>query len=678
MTSKQTCPSCDAVLPERELSGLCPACLLKSVLEDDEDDELLALPERVAGYELVEQLGRGGMGVVFRARHERLDRPVALKMILAGAFASTDDLRRFEAECLAAAQLDHPSIVPVFEVGEHDGLPFYAMRLMSGGSLAERKADFRSRPKKAAAIVAEVARAIHHGHERGVLHRDLKPHNILLDADGRPFVGDFGVARRLDAASTASGAVVGTPGYMAPEQVERPDDVTTAADVYGLGAILYELLCGRPPIEGRSAAEAIMRLVESEPPSPRSSNKTVPKDIDTVCMKCLQRDPDARYESARDLAEDLERFIAGHAVAARRPSPHVRLGRWVRRNPAVASVIVTIAMLATSTTAVALSVAQRQQQELRVDVLARNAFGAKANAGRALARLKELAETVRALSVDPQLLAAVGARDTEALRRFEGPAMPAGFTSLIVLDTDGRWLAHVPPDPERQGSDLSYRDYFRAAMAVGCAPERSVRVSRAYRSEAKGEWRIGLSTPLCRGDGSAMGVLMGSVGVDDDFGDLQLDAEGKAKQTTVVVARRDPTREDLEKDGERARNEVRWMVLTHDNVTPQDGTEIESAKLNELAKLQTGRPQLHLSPAALRLTDEAHTDPVPGSGGRWLAGLAPVGGTPLVVIVQTRHDDAIETNERLRDGLMRGTAASVGGGALFALLVFAVASRRRD
>jgi len=288
----------------------------ESMLEDD----TLGLPCRFGDFELIEELGRGGMGVVYRARQISLRREVAVKMILRGQLASPQDRERFRAEAEAAARLDHPSIVPVYEVGRSEGRPYFSMKLINGQTLAQRLADGPLPPRQAARILANVARAIDSAHQHGVLHRDLKPSNILLDTEGHALVTDFGLAkRRSDAPSlTRTGAVIGTPAYMAPEQAAGSRGVVgPATDVYSLGSILYHMLTGRSPFPAANPIEAVLAVLEQEPDSPRSVNPKADADLEMIALKCLQKPPDLRYPSAAALADDLEAYLNDEPISAR-------------------------------------------------------------------------------------------------------------------------------------------------------------------------------------------------------------------------------------------------------------------------------------------------------------------------------------------------------------------------
>jgi WD40 repeat protein len=352
------CPQCARPIAASAPRGLCPACLISSLLEpvDGATDDALEMPapvaarERIGDYELLDEIGRGGMGLVFRARDLRLNRVVALKLILTGRLASEAEVKRFRAEAEAAAHLEHPNIVPIYEVGESEGRHFFAMKFMEGGSLARRcevrgerdERNDRLSPHTSALLLLKIARAIHHAHERGILHRDLKPGNILLDANGEPAVTDFGLARRIggDSELTLSGAAVGSPSYMAPEQASgRSREVTIAADVYSLGAVLFHLLTGRAPFAEDSAVATLRAVVEREPSRPSTLNHGIDRDLDTICLKCLAKAPARRYATAAELADDLERWQGGKPVFARPTGPGERALKWVRRHPAWAALI---------------------------------------------------------------------------------------------------------------------------------------------------------------------------------------------------------------------------------------------------------------------------------------------------------------------------------------------------
>ncbi len=268
-------------------------------------------------------------------RQDRLQRVVALKMILAGQLASPEDVQRFYREAQAAGNLDHPNIVPIYEVGQHEGQHYFSMKYVEGGSLAGLVPRLVAQPREAARLVALVARAVHHAHQRGILHRDLKPGNVLIDTDGVPHVTDFGLARRVegDSRMTQTGAIVGTPSYMPPEQARAEKGLTTAADVYALGAILYECLTGRPPFLGSTPMDTLLKVLEDEPAAPRRLKADIPIDLETICLKCLEKSAIARYPTAQALAEELDRFLKGEPIQARPAGAIRKAVSWARRIP---------------------------------------------------------------------------------------------------------------------------------------------------------------------------------------------------------------------------------------------------------------------------------------------------------------------------------------------------------
>ena len=356
------CPQCGS--ESRIKRGLCLSCLLSQGLPEEtpagisqngEGKNAQTLEDvlgqidlqdadwRLGNYQILEEVGRGGMGVIYRARQRHSRRIVALKRVLAYHADSPETLERFRREAEAAAHLDHSNILPIYEVGQgEDELPFFSMKFAAGGSLVEAAEPLREEPRRAAALMAKVSRAVQYAHGRGILHRDLKPANILLDGHGEPMVSDFGLATWLDSVSdlTHSLTIFGTPGYIAPEQANpalaKTAKLTPAADVYSLGAILFDLLTGRPPFLGEHALAVIQQASQNPAPKLRSLVPALDKDLETICAKCLQRDPAARYCSAGALAEDLERWLDGRSIVARPVSPPAQLWRWSRRNPIVA------------------------------------------------------------------------------------------------------------------------------------------------------------------------------------------------------------------------------------------------------------------------------------------------------------------------------------------------------
>ncbi len=295
---------------------------------------------RFGDYELLEEIARGGMGAVYKARQVKLNRLVALKVVLSGRFASEAERARFRIEAEAAARLDHPNIVPIYDVRELAGQNYLCMKLIEGGSLSRRMTFYRQDPHAAARMLATVARAVHYAHQCGFLHRDLKPANILIDTEGRPYVTDFGLAKRVEVEShlTQTGTILGTPSYMAPEQAAgQGRAVEETADVYSLGAILYEILTGRPPFKAGTTMETVMQVLEREPVPPRQIQSGVPRPLEQICLRCLDKSPEARYPTAEALAEDLERFVRHEGVQARHTGPVIRLRRWARREPELAA-----------------------------------------------------------------------------------------------------------------------------------------------------------------------------------------------------------------------------------------------------------------------------------------------------------------------------------------------------
>ena len=358
-SAPRVCRKCGADILADAPEGICTACLFETGLnllanesvaevvdpgrhDRERPPDKKKTPQSTkpladfGDYELLEVIGRGGQGVVYRARQKSLNRTVALKVIGLGHWASDAHLKRFRREAEAAASLDHSGIVPIYEVGERDGSCYFSMKFVEGGQLDEVSKREPMPIRQAVELIAKVARTVHYAHEHGILHRDIKPGNILLDQKGEPHLTDFGLARLVETESTVTRTmeVLGTPSYMAPEQaVGNNDAVCSATDVYGLGAVLYQLLTGHPPFAGGTTYETVKLLLDTEPRQPRALNAKVDRDLSTICLKCLEKDPKRRYSSALALATDLERWLKGLPTVARPVSAPARIWRWSRRNP---------------------------------------------------------------------------------------------------------------------------------------------------------------------------------------------------------------------------------------------------------------------------------------------------------------------------------------------------------
>src|SRR5437773_998257 len=356
ITAVKFCRKCEAAIPPDSPQHSCGACLLETALglvepEREINVDLASSPMLMdfGDYELLEQIGRGGQGVVFRARQKSLNRIVALKVIGLGQWATEAHLRRFRREAEDAAKLEQPGIVPIHEVGERDGSCYFSMKFVEGGQLDEVARREPMPIRRAVEFIAKVARIVHYAHEHGILHRDIKPGNILLDAKGEPHLTDFGLARLVESESTVTRTmeVLGTPSYMAPEQAAGNNAaISGVTDVYGLGAVLYQLLTGQPPFAGGTTYETIKLLLDTEPRQPRFLNPKIDRDLSTICLKCLEKDPKRRYSSAVALAEDLDRWLKHEPIRARRTGVFTRGTKWVRRNPGIAVMAAMLIALA--------------------------------------------------------------------------------------------------------------------------------------------------------------------------------------------------------------------------------------------------------------------------------------------------------------------------------------------
>jgi serine/threonine-protein kinase len=391
---------------------------------------------KIAGYELYSVLGKGGMGVVYKARQVGLQRLVALKMVRNADQADLDDLKRFRTEGEAQARLQHPNIVQIYEVGSNHGLPYCALEYCGGGSLHAKLAGDPLPPKEAARLAEILARAVAHAHAHGIVHRDLKPHNVLLSEEGEPKVTDFGLAKKLDAEGhqTQTGAVMGTPSYMAPEQAQGKA-VGPTADVYALGAILYDLLTGRPPFKAATTVDTMLQVVAAEPVAPSSLNARVPRDLETICLKCLHKEPARRYASALELAEDLRRYQAGEPILARPVGQLERTWKWVRRYPAAAALWAAVVLLVLGISAAAVWFVQDRADRAAQE--ASNDYERKAFLGRQMAEL-----TVRTQYVNKNVEAALDDA-WRPLDEIDVHLADPVKTSLLMSDPEREWQARL-------------------------------------------------------------------------------------------------------------------------------------------------------------------------------------------------------------------------------------------
>lgn len=406
-------------------------------------------------YVLMGEIARGAMGVVYRAEQSTLKRPVAIKMIRSTLLANDGDVARFKSEAEAAASLDHPNIVPIYEVGEFEGQHYFTMKLVEGGTLRDRMDQFRRDPRLAAEFMSKVASAVHAAHQRGILHRDIKPGNILIDHENKPHVTDFGLAKDMDSASglTLSGQIVGTPSYMAPEQAEASANLTTAADVYGLGAVFYEMLTGEPPFKGETTLETLRLVTESEAAHPSSINARVNRDLATIALKCLSKDPAKRYASAQGLVNDLERWLRGEPIHARPVSTLEKVFKWMKRRPAPAAAV-ALGALFLLTLGIGGPIVAFQQTKLREDAELARSAESDARAAEQNARLR--AEDATRVAND---LAEANRRNLYAAEMVVATHAIQGSSGIkTVRDTVNRWV------PKEGEADLrGWEWYFLAS-----------------------------------------------------------------------------------------------------------------------------------------------------------------------------------------------------------------------
>lgn len=444
-------------------------------------------------YELLEEIARGGMGVVFKARQINLNRTVALKMILAGQFAGHQDVQRFYIEAEAAAQLDHPGIVPIFEIGEHDGQHYFSMGYVEGQSLAQRVANGPIAPHEAAELVKQICNAVSYAHEHGVIHRDLKPANILLDRNGQPKVTDFGLAKRVESDSdlTGTGQILGTPAYMPPEQASgKIDQVGPLADVYSLGAILYCLLTGRPPFQAASPMDTLLQVIDRDPIAPSTLNLKVPLDLDTICLKCMNKEPLNRYQGAGELQADLQRFLAGEPIKARPVGKLERALRWCSRNPVTAKLIAATSLALIVGTCISLSFAYIANQRAIVVVTESRRADENSREAKSQERLAKFRAEEARLSLQ-QAKQSERSADAERLSLLSQQAMRDNRPQramLLAAEAVASTTRHG--EPATLSARQNLQDVLRGVTGFPIAEQqafRSIQISPRYR------WIAGIS-----------------------------------------------------------------------------------------------------------------------------------------------------------------------------------------
>jgi serine/threonine-protein kinase len=610
-------------------------------------------------YEKIEYIGHGGMGVVYRAYHKNLKCFVALKMSLPRHLSTAGDVARFRAEAQSMARLRHPNIIRVHEIEEYEGRPFFRMEFIEGTSLDRQSGRYGQDPKAAAELVVALARAVHHAHQRGVLHRDLKPANVLLDNDDMPYITDFGLARQLgqdvefaatglkapntgETLDTGSGlfqGIVGTAGFMSPEHANPESEETILSDVYGLGAILYAMLTGYPPNCGSTLQEAVksMRDPEQHPVAPRTLNKNVDQDLEAVCLKCLEKNPESRYESALELAEDLERWRQGLQTRARSWNPMTRFTWWCRCHSAVAALLAVVAVAAVlagllwmeSNNKRKLEQRKKDQQIVYQQALLKSTgHVARLVASVVRDRLDELARTVEQEACRPQLAALLAKGDASGLRafikqvaeRYRGLATASPFETWAIFAPDGTMLAHSP-DSDVVGTKFDFRDYFRGALEEGLAAgEPMAYVSHAYKSSTQGIFKFGITCVIrdSTGETRTVGLLLASVTTDKTMG---LPQTIDSRYVPVLVA---PRETRLESEDPSPVKE--YIILFH----PAYKHGADAVAFPARLARQFNEDALH----------DNYRDPVgdqtPAYAGHWLAGLASIPNTRFFIVVQAR------------------------------------------
>ena len=675
-----------------ELRPMLTAHIEMQCFADEVRTQSAALFERgthFGDYEILDRIASGGMGMVLRARHRPSDREVAVKLVRTVGPIGAEERRRFASEARATARLSHRGIVPVYDVGECDGWPFYSMAFVGGGSIAEHLERLRKRPlADNVQLVAQVARAVQHAHERGILHRDLKPANILLGEGDRPLLADFGLAKQLDSASLATGErasehlIVGTLPYMAPEQARGESHAcTVATDVYGLGAVLYQLLTGRPLFAGEPAV-LIAAILREEPVDPRQLDTRVDADLAAICLRSVEKEPHRRYASAAALTDDLERWLAGRPVHARHIGAATRIWRACRRHPerAILAAVAVILLVVTGLlAAVQLGQARERYGEMRgrgQEILASSVYTARHVAETVRRRLDELSAPVRLVAARPALRQLLARADTEAgvaiddLQRllleigssYNRDAALSPYESWFVLEHQDHLIARWPNIPDSVvGFEAQHRDYARGARSRG----GEVYISQVYRGRPDGLYKFGIAAAVLDG-GDIVGVVAASVASGPDLG---LPTLHDAHHTVALLARMEPGTAAGTDRLATAREEARYRIIVHPGYRARDrAVPVAAALAARLTGQRVGGIADYRDPMAA-----VHAD----YDGRWLAGHAAVADTALIVVVQRRHGGIEAAQQQLWRIRQRWLVAMGGAIAAFAFAAVCLLAYRQ-
>jgi hypothetical protein len=637
------------------------------------DDIPLRLPDFKNGdseFSGIEYIGQGGMGVVYKAYDKNFDRWVALKFSAHTHLIGASGVERFRTEAQSMARLRHPNIVTIHETGELQGRPYFVMDLIDGTPLSDRAKEFVNRPRDAAALVETVAMAVHHAHQRRILHNDLKPGNILLDEEGRPHITDFGLARRLGegAASSTTGAVGGTAGYMSPEQIDGRE-ITTASDVYGLGAILYTLLTGKAPFHGGTVQETLDQVQYADPIPPRALNPMVDSDLEAICLRCLKKHRSERYVSVSSLAHDLERYLGGIETIARSWTRRELVVSWCRRNRVEAGLVTGVVAVWIFAIVMALSVAHARKAHLLQHTAESTGFAAKDLAQTALLQLRHLGRNIELVSAGGRLATSLASDDRQKLDEIvrdlcSDQSVP--FITCYVINRDGIMVAHAPRADYMIGGDFSWRDHFQGAKAkASSAAGSAIHVSRVYRGRSDNVYKFAVSAPILDRQNNFLGTIATSVTTDASMGPVFLHDDSRK---VALIA---PT--DINNPEEPRSN--KHVILYHPGY--RKGTDpVKFPAIDRIgmkpAQAASEQPELSQSKPAIFHNDN-YADPAasvaPEYAGRWIAGFAPVGNTGFIVAVQERFDDAVSLEPSTLWSLALGSAlASVV--AIAILIIF--------